>query len=154
MEKRRINVRALVIRGDTILAVKHKNDDGSESEYWALPGGGLDSLETLQEGVEREVYEELGVTAAATSTVAFIQQFMSKRKGFDEELEFHMLVEDSPMFDVIDLENTSHGAAELSRASFVNPKEVPIKPEFLSNVDIPAYALGNKAPHIFYDLVK
>jgi len=154
MAKRRINVRALVVRGDTILAVKHKNDDGSESDYWALPGGGLDPLETLQEGVEREVFEELGVIAKATNKVAFIQQFMSGREGFDEELEFHILVEDSPLFNTIDFENTSHGAAELSRVAFVNPKQVPIKPDFLAEVDIAAYATGHRSPYVFYELVK
>lgn len=154
MEKRRINVRALVVRGDTILAVKHKNDDGTESDYWALPGGGLDPLETLQEGVGREIFEELGVTAVATNKVLFIQQFMSKRDGFDEELEFHMLVEDSPSFDAIDFEQTSHGAAELSRVAFVNPKEVPIKPFFLAEVDIATYATDEHSPYVFYELVK
>lgn len=154
MEKRRINVRALVVRGDTILAVKHKNDDGSESAYWALPGGGLDPLETLQEGVEREVFEELGIVAKATSKVVFIQQFMSGREDFDEELEFHMLVEDSPLFDDIDIENTSHGAAELSRVGFVNPKQVPMKPDFLAKADIAAYAAGERSPYVFYELVK
>ncbi len=154
MEKRRINVRAVVVRGDTILAVKHKNDDGSETDYWALPGGGLDPLETLHEGAKREVFEELGVHADVTDKVLFIQQFMSGRKEFDEELEFHILVKDSPLFDSIDLTQTSHGASELVRVAFVDPKKVPVKPDFLAEVDIRAYATGDRAPYLFTELVK
>ncbi|MFZ1250005.1 MAG: NUDIX hydrolase [Candidatus Microsaccharimonas sp.] len=154
MEKRRINVRALIVRGDTILAVKHKNQDGSESQYWALPGGGLDPHETLQEGVEREVFEELGVQATSTDTVACIQQFLSSREDFDEELEFFMVIKDSPLFDSINLEETSHGYEELSRVAFVNPKEVFILPDFLSQINIPHYISGASAPYTYNELKK
>ena len=45
MEKRRVNVRGIIWRDGKLLAVKHKNNDGSEADYWAVPGGGLDPHE-------------------------------------------------------------------------------------------------------------
>lgn len=153
MDKRRINVRAVVVRGSTILAVKHKNSDGGESPYWALPGGGLDPLESLQEGVQREIMEELGVQARV-GKLLFVQQFMSKRDHYNEELEFHFLVEDSPAYDSIDFNKTSHGAAELARIAFVDPHEVPIMPRYLSELDIAAYANEEHSPYLFSELVK
>lgn len=153
MSKRRINVRAVVVRDNKILAVKHKDEFGNPSKYWALPGGGLDPLESLYEGLQREVMEELGVQSSV-SKLLFVQQFMSKREGFDEELEFHFLVEDSPLFDSIDLTTTSHGNQEISVVEFVDPRHVTIMPRFLSEVDIQQYAEQQFSPYIFTDLSK
>lgn len=135
MDKRRINVRAIVWRDGKILGVKHKDDNGSESEYWAVPGGGLDPLESLHDGVRREMMEETGVEASI-GKLLFIQQFRSRRAGFDEELELFFHVEDSPEFDAVDLASTSHGAAEIARIEFVDPKTVNILPKILSTLDL------------------
>ena len=144
MDKRRINVRAIVWRDGKILAVKHINSDGSEAEYWAVPGGGLDPLEDLRSGVVREVFEETGVKATV-GRLLFMQQFHSKREGFDEELELFFHVEDNPAFDTVDLAATSHGLDEISRVEFVDPKQVDIKPERLSELDIEAI-IGHDCP--------
>lgn len=135
MDKRRINVRAIVWRDGKLLAVKHKEPDGSESKYWAVPGGGLDPLESLHEGVKRELLEEIGIDAQV-GELLFIQQFRSKRSDFDEELEFFFHIEDSVALDTIDLTATSHGFDELARVEFVDPKQVEILPSILSELDI------------------
>lgn len=135
MEKRRINVRAIVWRDGKILAVKHRKEDGSESSYWAVPGGGLDPLEDLRSGVRRELIEETGVEATV-GDLLFMQQFHSEREGTDEELEFFFHIEDTPEFDAVDLEKTSHGFHELARIEFVDPTQVTILPERLSTLDI------------------
>ena len=149
--KRRVNVRAVIVRGNTVLAVKHKDEDGVENEYWATPGGGLDPHESLQDGVKREVMEELGVEATV-GKLLFIQQFPSGRTGFDEELELLFLVEDSPEYDTIDLSKTSHGALELGGYAFVDPKKVSIKPDFLSEIDLVDYAQNERTPYLFNEL--
>lgn len=149
MERRRINTRAIVWRNGKILAVKHKNSDyeNGETPYWALPGGGLDPLETLQDGVKREVMEELGVTADV-GNLLFIQQFKSKREEFDEELEFFFHVHDSTDFDSIDLSKTTHGLEELSRVEFIDPKLHPIKPTFLAAETIEAAVMATHPVYI------
>lgn len=151
MTKRRINVRAVVVRDNTILAVKHRLSDGSEAEYWALPGGGLDPFEDLSTGVMREMKEELGVEASV-GKLLFVQQFHSRREDFDEELEFHFQVHDADIYDALDFMSTTHGADELVRVEFVDPKEVKILPRFLSEVDVAAYATGERTPYIHTEL--
>lgn len=151
MDKRRINVRAIVWRDGNILAVKHKDGDGSESPYWAVPGGGLDPLEDLRSGVRRELMEETGIKVSV-GKLLFMQQFHSHRDGFDEELEFFFQVEDSPKFSSVDLESTTHGAAEIARIGFVNPREVTIKPELLSTIDLGALITNGTSIEIANEL--
>ncbi len=118
--KRRVNVRGILWRDGKILAVKHKEDDGSESPYWAIPGGGLDPMESLEDGVKRELMEELGINAEV-GNVMFVQQFPSRREGFREELEFFFHIKDSEHFDAIYLLSTTHGHEELARVEFIDP---------------------------------
>ncbi len=153
MDKRRINVRAVVWRNGKLLAVKHKEDDGSESAHWAVSGGGLDPLESLEEGVKREIFEELGIEVEV-GKLLMVQQFHSKREDFDEELEFLFHVEDSPLFDEIDLTSTSHGMIELSRVEFVDPKNVLIKPQFLSELDIDSLINSPVVVHVSNELTR
>jgi 8-oxo-dGTP pyrophosphatase MutT (NUDIX family) len=51
-------VGAVVIRDNKILLI-HRFKNGSE--YWVLPGGGVESEETVEEGLVREVKEETGL---------------------------------------------------------------------------------------------
>jgi len=51
----RVSVYAIIIDRDRILMIKTSNNK------WYFPGGGLNVGETLQDGVKREVWEELGV---------------------------------------------------------------------------------------------
>src|SRR5512142_901493 len=56
--KIRLRCAAVLVRGNEILLVKHEKGG---SEYWLLPGGGLEPGETLAEATERELREECGV---------------------------------------------------------------------------------------------
>ena len=51
-------VQAIVVRGDRLLMVKHRQDG---EEWWCLPGGGQEPGETPQEGALRELREECNV---------------------------------------------------------------------------------------------
>lgn len=51
-----IGVRALVVRGNEVLLVRHRGG----LLPWGLPGGALGKRETLVEAVRREVHEEAG----------------------------------------------------------------------------------------------
>ena len=50
-ELRRVNVRAIIWKDGKLLAVKHKTSPGEESPYWAVPGGGLDPMESIEDGL-------------------------------------------------------------------------------------------------------
>lgn len=139
--KRRINVRAIIYKNGKLLAVRHKHGD-IISPYYAVPGGGLDPHESLVDGLVRELREETGVTAVI-GRLLFIKQFLSKRAGYNEELEFFFAVNNPDDFTSINLARTSHGAEELAVCEFINPQQALIHPEFLQSVDIAAYITGD-----------
>lgn len=135
MDRRRINVRAIVWRDGKLLAVKHKKKDGTASSYWATPGGGLDPFESLTDGLLRELMEETGVMAVM-GNLLFINQFPSGRADRDEELEFFYHVKNSQDFIGVDLAKTTHGEKELFCIEFIDPKKAHILPTFLQSIDI------------------
>lgn len=135
LDRRRIGVRGIIIKGGKLLAVKHKSHTGEEPNYWALPGGGLEPLESLKAGVARELYEELGVHAAVGRLLA-IQQFPSERADRSEELEFFFHIENTADFALIDLSATTHGLEELARVEFVDPHTENVLPKFFQQIDI------------------
>lgn len=53
----RVRVGALIIRDGSVLLVHHKKDD---RDYWLLPGGGLETSESIEECIKRELLEETG----------------------------------------------------------------------------------------------
>lgn len=148
---RRVNVRAIIWRDGKILAVKHRKDDGSEQPYWATPGGGVDDMEGLSDAVTRELKEELGINAVA-GKLLFMQQYRSGRDGFDEEMEFFFLVNDSQLFDDINLAASSHGLEEISRVAFIDPKNEDIMPAFLGTINFDEYITGDKPIYIANNL--
>ena len=151
MDKRRVNVRAIIWRDGKLLAAKQKNTDGSETKYWCIPGGGLDPGESLQEGVAREIMEETGIEAKV-GKLLFIQQFNSEREGRDEELEFFFHIENPEDFDVIDLANTSHGLEEIAHIEFIDPAAEYILPTLLSTMPIGEYIASDKPVYFHNEL--
>ena len=62
-----VAVGAFVVKDNMVLLVK-RNRPPSKG-LWAIPGGGVELGETLQEATEREVKEETGITIKARSPV-------------------------------------------------------------------------------------
>lgn len=140
---RRVNVRAIIYRHGKLLAVKHFEGDGETSPHYAVPGGGVDPHESLEDGLKREMIEELGVTPVI-GRLLFIQQFKSQRKGYEEELEFFFAVDNPEDFDSLDLSSTSHGNIELAVCEYVDPHAVTIYPTFLQSIELEQYFVGTR----------
>ena len=140
MKQRRINVRGIVYREGEILVVNQKDSDGNPSDYWCLPGGGVDDYEPLDDAMKREFVEEMGITPKL-SRIILGQQFKSNRSQYNEELEFFYLVEDSAEYDNIDLTKTSHGVEEISEIKFADPTKLDnLYPAFLRTINLKEYA--------------
>jgi ADP-ribose pyrophosphatase YjhB (NUDIX family) len=59
--------------------------------YWSLPGGLLETGETLEEGVAREVLEETGLRVSVVEYYGIFQRIMRDAKG---RAEYHYLLVD------------------------------------------------------------
>lgn len=136
--ERRVNVRGIIFnQSNHIFAVKHRTHDGGESDYWAIPGGGLDPGESFMDGLQREFVEELGITPVI-GKLLLMQQFLMRhhdgRISEKMELFFHVTNTDD-YAGVVDLSATSHGH-ELTRTAFINPKTEDLLPSFLKDIDM------------------
>jgi 8-oxo-dGTP diphosphatase len=60
---------AVIIENDRLFLAR-RGPDGSLPGYWELPGGKLEDGETIQECLERELDEELGMVALAGGVIA------------------------------------------------------------------------------------
>ena len=74
--KHRIRAAAIVVKGDSILLVKH-HGHGTEEGYvwWVPPGGGVEGEESLAECARRETLEETGLSVEL-GNIAYIREFI------------------------------------------------------------------------------
>lgn len=145
---RRVATRGIIYRDGKILATKQKDDNGDEAENWATFGGGLDPQESLTDGLYREMIEETGI-APKIGKLLFVQQFAEPSDATKEHLEFFFLIENTADYESIDLSVTTHGAIEIARSDFIDPKENFIKPAFLSTIDVKEYVEHDRPVFIY-----
>ncbi len=143
--ERRIATRGIIEKDGTIFAVKHKDEHGNEVDFWAVPGGGLDPLESIDDNLTREMIEETGI-APKIGKLLFVQQYRDEKR---EYLEFFFHITNTEDYSAVDLTLTTHGALELSRCEFINPKTEIILPDFLQTIDLQSALTPNTPPHIF-----
>ena len=148
MKARRVNVRGIIFKNNKILVTKFKQDDGGESKHWGTFGGGLDIGESLQVGLHREMIEETGIQPVV-GKLLFIQQFADDEQ---EYLEFFFNIENVDDYEIIDLDQTSHGLLELTRYEYVDPTQNLVLPAFLQTIDIKAAIESDQPVYIYNEL--
>lgn len=147
---RRVTVRGIIYKDGKIFA---QQLTGKNQEYWCTPGGGVDSHESLTDGLKREIYEETGIKPVI-GKLLFVQQFPTAEihHGTDEHLEFFFHIENADDYHTIDLEKTSHGVAEVEHCDFINPQKENILPAFLQTIDVESYVTGDKPVYFYSEL--
>jgi len=84
-----VGVGAIVIhRGKVLLVLRGV---APNKDFWAIPGGILNLGETLQEGAEREILEETGISIRAGKPIFC---FDSIRTDEESRIRFHFVVVD------------------------------------------------------------
>ena len=62
----------IVIKEDKILLIKRER--GDFPGLWAIPGGKVEECEHLNEEIEREMFEEIGIKCNLKSSLDFLQR--------------------------------------------------------------------------------
>lgn len=75
MSSPRVSVRAVVIDEDRLLLSKYEDHRGF---WYVVPGGGVESGETLEEAFARETHEELGMSLSF-GEVLFLREVIADR---------------------------------------------------------------------------
>ncbi len=102
---------ALIFRRNSILLVERAGNP--LKGYWSLPGGLLETGETLEAGVEREVLEETGLIVKPVKFYGLFQRIMRDAKG---RAEYHYLLADYVCKVV---SGTLQAGDDVSRVEFV-----------------------------------
>ena len=72
---KRVSVRGLVLKDNKLAVIfRRKINDGKIEEYYAIPGGGVEENETLEEALIRELKEELNIEVNVKDLVFKIEQ--------------------------------------------------------------------------------
>jgi ADP-ribose pyrophosphatase YjhB (NUDIX family) len=74
-----VGVAGIVLDGDRVLLVKRGREP--LKGIWSLPGGGLELGETLREGVQRELREEVGLNVRVLEMVEVLERITPGEQG-------------------------------------------------------------------------
>jgi 8-oxo-dGTP diphosphatase len=84
-----LGVGALILRRGSILLVERGREP--LKGYWSLPGGLVETGETLESGIEREVLEETGLHVLPVSMFEIFERIMRDKS---ERPEYHYVLID------------------------------------------------------------
>lgn len=152
MDSRRTCVRGLIEKDGKLFAQKIIKKDGSVTDYWCAPGGGVDPLESLHDALVREMIEETGVTPRIGRLV-LVQQFATHGQsshGENEQLEFFFEITNANDYETINLAETSHGNIEIAEYGFIDPTTENILPTILRSPEFSASLHDSQAAVLFH----
>jgi len=122
----RVGVGAIVIHeGRVLLGLRGVEPN---RDLWAIPGGSLKLGETLQQGAEREIFEETGVVIRAGRPILSFDSIRHDEAG---RIRFHYVVVD---LEAEYLSGEPRGGDDALEARWFSPQDltaVPVSPPTL-----------------------
>ena len=88
-ERPTVRVSGLLVEDQRLLLVRQQR--GGEA-YWLLPGGGVEHGESLSAALEREMLEELGLTAIAGAPLALVESISPDMRSYAKHV-LHVILE-------------------------------------------------------------
>lgn len=88
---------------------------GYAHKKFTIPGGGVKKNETWEEGIRREILEEVGITLGKIEKIGEYKNVMEYKR--DTVVVFHSVVS-SPVFKIDNI--------EVVEANWFSPKELPL----------------------------
>lgn len=86
----RLAVRALILQDNKLLLVNAYG--GNKSDLWCAPGGGAEPGQSLPENLQREVYEETGLSIEVGDP-CLVNEFHDPARGFHQtDLYFRAVI--------------------------------------------------------------
>ncbi len=84
---KRVSGRAIIIKDDEVyLMFRRKIKDGIKNEYYAIPGGGQEDNETIEECVIREIKEEFNLDIKVLDLLGIVEDDKNIGYVYDTEL--------------------------------------------------------------------
>jgi 8-oxo-dGTP diphosphatase len=114
----RVGVGAIVIKDGKVLMVKRAAPPNKN--LWAIPGGMLELGETLQQGAEREIFEETNIRIRAGKPIFTFDLLERDNEG---RVYFHFLIVD---MEAEYLSGEIKAASDALDADWVTPEECQI----------------------------
>lgn len=111
-----LGIGALIFEGDRLLLVERGREP--LKGYWSLPGGILETGETLEQGIRREVREETGLEVQPLSMFEVFERIMPDATG---KTEYHYVLIDYLCRPV---GGTLAAASDVSRVAWVTQPEL------------------------------
>jgi 8-oxo-dGTP diphosphatase len=111
-----VGVGAIITRGDEVLLVRRGREP--QKGIWSVPGGVLHVGETLEEGVRREVREEVGLDVRVVERVEVLERILPDAAG---KLEYHYILIDylcEPTGGTLQAADDAAEAAWVDRSDF------------------------------------
>ena len=62
-------VRVLVYHNNKLLILKRADSDKSDANLWDIPGGKIESGESVHNAIKRELFEETGLLGTASASI-------------------------------------------------------------------------------------
>jgi 8-oxo-dGTP diphosphatase len=112
-----VGVGAVVVHGGQVLIVKRKYDP--LAGQWSLPGGGVETGETLEDSVAREMLEETGLEVEVGPVIEVFDRITHDERG---EVLYHFVLVDYLCWP---LGGELQASSDVADARFVDPSELP-----------------------------